>query len=622
MPVLLFSACALCASLAFAPTPSPSPSAPPEIAHVYTSDRSDQTLKNTARTTYIVTHDQIVRYGYRTVAEALSAVPGMQILPYGGLGASANYSMRGSESAQVLVLVDGQPAPGSFSNSVELGNLPTTGVDRIEVVEGGGSTLYGTGAIGGIINVITQREASASATLRYGSFGDRELYLSTPHVQISRVLARNDFSLPGAGAQPNADYEASSIHANENAKIGGFEASLRAGLTSDRVGAPGVYPFLSMTSRESNLNGDADLALTRKTAQGESTLQLGGTRQSIGFSCVDDPAVDPNCYQSAESINKESRVSLSARNVTAGANEQLLYGIDLSRGTVRSDAGGLFAVDSLAQAAAYVQQHRSTHWGSFYYGLRAERDGAYGGEFSPSLGFIARLSDALNVKGNIATAFRAPNASELFFPGYGYTGLHPERAKVMDVTLNDARALGGVSVGWFQNRTNDLIVPVLLDPKNFIYGPRNVDHAFIQGLTLDARTPVFNGFTSALNVTDLYRAQNLDAQTRLPNDAVLTANLRLDYDAKPSSVLDSLGVALHVQGARGYVDPTQPLFDQPAAFTTLNAYVRFRAGQRALVTLRGYNIGNERYAALGGFGNFINGYPMPGRAYTFEISTK
>ena len=622
MLVLLFSACALCASLALAPTPSPAPSAtpPPEIAHVYTSDRTDETLKNAARTTYVVTHDQIARYGYRTIAEALSNVPGVQILPYGPLGSNANYGIRGSSSAQVLVLVDGVPAPGSFANSVELGNLPTTGVERVEIVEGGGSTLYGSGAIGGIINIITQREAQTGATLRFGSFGDREIYLNAPHVQISRVLARNDFGLPGGSTQTDNDYAASSIHLNDSRKIGSFTASLRAGLTSDHIGTPGLVPFQSTTSRESDLNGDAGLTLTRKSAQAESTLQFGGTRQRIGFAC--DANADSNCFQSVESLNEESRVAFSARNVVEGGNEQVLYGLDVSRGTVRSDAGGLFSTDAMAQAAAYVQQHRSTAWGGFYYGVRAERDGAFGGEFSPSAGFIARLSDAFAVKGNIATAFRAPNATELFFPGYGYTGLHPERAKVMDLTLTDSRMLGGVSLGWFQNRTNDLIVPVLLDPATFTYGPRNVDHAFIQGLTLDARTPAFGGFTTSLNVTDLYRAGDLDAQTRLPNDAAISANLRLDYTAGDSGALDAFGIVLHAQGARGYVDPGQPLFDQPAAYTTLNAYARLRAGRDAFLTLRGYNLGNERYAALGGFGGSVNGYPMPGRSFVIEVSAK
>src|SRR5690242_13178896 len=137
--MLLFSACALCAALALAPSPSPSPSpsALPDIAHVYTTDRSDETLKNATRTTYVITRDRIARYGYRTIGEALESLPAVNVLPYGPLGSSANYGIRGSNTAQVLVLVDGLPAPGSFDNSVELGNLPTTGVDRIEVVEGG-----------------------------------------------------------------------------------------------------------------------------------------------------------------------------------------------------------------------------------------------------------------------------------------------------------------------------------------------------------------------------------------------------------------------------------------------------------------------------------------------------
>src|SRR5579884_3786945 len=168
--MLLFSACAFCATLAFAPSPSPAPSPLPQIAHVYTTDRTDETIKNATRATYVITRAQIARYGYRTVAEALQDVPGVDILPYGPLGASTNFGIRGSNTAQVLVLVDGLPAPGSFNNSVELGNLPTSGVDRIEVVEGGGSTLYGTGAVGGIINIITQRSAQTSAALAYGSF--------------------------------------------------------------------------------------------------------------------------------------------------------------------------------------------------------------------------------------------------------------------------------------------------------------------------------------------------------------------------------------------------------------------------------------------------------------------
>ncbi|HEX8805656.1 MAG TPA: Plug domain-containing protein, partial [Candidatus Aquilonibacter sp.] len=160
------------------PTPSPTPSALPQIAHVVTSDRTDETLGNSVRTIYVVTAAQIAQNGWRTVTDALQNVPGVQIASYGTIGAQVNYGVRGSDSTEVLVLVNGQPAPGGLADTVQLGTFSTVGVERIEVVEGGGSTLYGAGSIGGIINIITDSQhAPPWAMLRYGSFDDRELQL-------------------------------------------------------------------------------------------------------------------------------------------------------------------------------------------------------------------------------------------------------------------------------------------------------------------------------------------------------------------------------------------------------------------------------------------------------------
>jgi vitamin B12 transporter len=579
---------------------SPSPSPLPEIAHVYTSDRTDETLNNAARTTYIVTRAEIERHGYRTVGEALEGLPAFEFSPYGPIGGSAQYGVRGTNSAQVLVLIDGMPAPGSFANSVELATMPTTGVDRIELVEGGGSTLYGTGAIGGIINVITDRKSADGVTARTGSLGDSSFELRSPNIQFSRIVARNDFELSDGSIRPDSDYQVSALHANAGARIGSFDAVLRAGLSSDRGGAPGPLEFTSPTSRQTDLNADANVTLTRRTPQAELTIQFGGTRQQITFECNAD--TDSNCFQSVQSLDTESRLGLDARNVVSSENGRLLYGIDLSRGTVRGDAGGLFSTSSLAQAAAYVQQKFSTRWGNAYAGVRGERDGSLGGEFSPSAGFAVRLSSEASLKGNIATAFRAPNASELYFPFFGNPDLKPERAKVADLTLVDSAVLGGVSIGWFGNRTNNLIVTTLIDPVNFIFAPENIGHALIEGLTFDAKTRPLRGFTASFNLTDLYRAQDLNAQSRLPDDPVLTANLGLDYAG--AGVVEAAGASVHSAGAHG-----------PAAFTRADAYLSLRASPNVLFTLRAYNLGNARYEA-------VSGFPMPGRTFAFELSTR
>ena len=578
---------------------APSPSPLPEIAHVFTSDRTDETLNNAARTTYIVTRADIERHGYRTVGEALERLPAFEYSPYGPIGGGAQYGVRGMNASQVLVLVDGLPAPGSFANSVEVGTMSTTGVDRIEVVEGGGSTLYGTGAIGGIINVITDRKTETGATVRSGSLGEGSFELRTPQFQFSRIVARNDFKLADGSTRPNSDYQVSALHANAGAHIGSFDAVLRAGISSDRGGSPGPLEFTSPTSRQTDLNADADGTLARRTRQAEFTVQLGATRQQITFQC--NAITDTNCFQSAQSLDTESRLDFGARNVVSGANEQLLYGIDLARGTVRGDAGGLFSTNSLAQIAAYVQQKLTTSWGNAYVGVRGERDGSLGGEFSPSAGFVLRLSNEASLKGNIATAFRAPNASELFFPFFGNPNLRPERAKVGDLTLIDSAVLGGVSVGWFGNRTNNLIVTTLIDPVNFIFAPENVGHAVIEGLTFDAKTLSSHGFTASLNLTDLYRATDLDTQSRLPDDPVLTANLGVDYAG--AGLLAAAGASMHSAGPHG-----------PGAYTRADAYLSLRAAPNLLFTVRAYNFGNAHYEA-------VSGFPMPGRTFAFELST-
>jgi vitamin B12 transporter len=594
------------------PSPSPSPTAPPEIAHVVTSDRIDETLGNATRTTYVITHEEIVRRGYRTVADALADVPGVEIASYGPIGSLVNFGIRGSSSKQTLVLIDGLPAPGELGGTVELGTLSTQGIRRIEVVEGGGSTLYGTGAIGGIINVITETNAPASASLRWGTFGDRTLRASGGGFSLERIVANNAFSVPAnvPATIENNYYDATAVRYGGTRRAGALDVTLSAGLTSDRIGVPGELGFASPTSRENDVNGDSSLTFALRRPQSDATLQLGGSRQQILFSCSGGSSV--NCFQSAPSLDAESRLDLGLRNAVSGANERLIYGIDLSRGDVREDDGsGDISTNALAQSAAYMQENVATQAGDIYAGLRGERDGAFGGELSPSLGFRRVLGSGFVFRANAATAFRAPNASELYFPFFGNPSLVPERAKVGDASLEDRSLLGGVSIGWFTNDSRNLIID---DPTND-YLPENVGHAHLSGFTLDAQTLPYHGVTTGLEITDLYEASNLDAGTRLPNDPVLSVGLRLGLRGRENSLFDDAGIAVRTVGASQPLDATQPYFANAIGYTTIDAFARLRVGKRALLALRGYNLGNERYAQ-------VTGYPMPGRRLAIELSTR
>lgn len=608
------------AVVSFSPTPSPTPSALPQIAHVVTADRSDETLRNSVRTTYVVTAADIARNGYRTVTDALVEVPGVEIGNYGPIGSSAQYGIRGSSSTQVLVLIDGQPAPGGLANSVDLSTFSTAGVSRIEVVEGGGSTLYGTGAVGGIINVITNTQhASPSATLRDGSFDDTEFRFEDQGLSFERIVANNAYALPPTesfGApnpttRDNSDYEATTARYGIDHRIGAIDASLHLSAQSDVVGAVGFFPDYSETSREHDVNEGGVLTFALRRPQSNASVTFDGSNQRITFDC--DIATDANCFQAAQSLSTEVRAGVNLRNVVSGGNERTIYGVDLSRGivSVNDGNGDPVATNVLAQTAAYVQQTWIGAREEFYAGMRGERDGSLGGEFSPSIGLRYNLSNAVSLKANWATAFRAPNASELYYPNYGNPDLQPERSKVGDITLNDDRLLGGVSLAWFDNYTHNLIV---LDPANN-YLPENIDQAHISGLTLVGATVPLHGISATVSVTDLYLAQDLGAQARLPDDPVFTVIVGLRYAGGPHDFLSEAGIGERAVGARGFVDPTQPLFYQPVAYANLTAYASLRVAPHLLLTLRGYNLGNEQYAEVGG-------YPMPGRTFAIELTTK
>ncbi len=628
----------LAAIAATTPSPSPSPSPVPQIAHVVTSDRGLESAARTARTTYVVTAAQIARDGDRTVADAIESVPGVNLVRYGAFGAAATVGVRGSSAQQILVLVDGLPMAGGEIDDINLEQFSVSGVDRIEVVEGGGSTLYGSGSMGGVINIITASPPSGSnATIATGSFDEQTYLFQTPYLTFQRTYATNDYSVVNAPNRQNAQAGLTSVTARYAHAVGRIDVTLSGDLTDADSGAPGELGYFSPTSEQNNVNRDVRLNLEHKGPRSSTTLDLGDSSQDLAYTC--NTPVDYNCPNSAYPTPPPGMTSnppyaqelydqhwmAALRNVAGDEHERLVYGIDAMRGIARVDTGtgggSPFAADNApvfdpyAQTAAYVQSQWFWEDGAqIYAGLRGERDGGLGGAYSPSLGGVAPLGKALQLKINAATAFRAPTAEELYYPGFSNPDLGPERTRVADATVVVPALAGGLSFGWFAMSGSNFIVS---PPPDYI--PENVGHASIAGLTLQASTPGYRGFTATLGVTNLYRAQNLDTDSRLPGRGpVFAVNLGLRYVAPPQSRFDGFNVIMQTQGPQENADPYLQAADstyQPSTFTVINGYAGYRFGSHLILSLRGYNLGNDRYAIYAGF-------PMPGRSFALEMRSR
>ena len=153
-------------------TPPSSDSAPPVTTEevVITATRRRQEALDVPRHVTVITTREIERSGARNLGDLLERSSGVRVADYGPEGAIQVLSLRGSSATQVLVLVDGLRAPGSHGGA-DLSLIPLEGVERIEIVRGGASALYGADAVGGVVNIITRKQAEGKLKLSFENRG-------------------------------------------------------------------------------------------------------------------------------------------------------------------------------------------------------------------------------------------------------------------------------------------------------------------------------------------------------------------------------------------------------------------------------------------------------------------
>ena len=131
------------------------PEETPDYSITVTADRLDQPVQETTDDVEIITSEEIEQRQFVTVLEALRDVTGLQVVQSGSPGKTTSVFLRGAASTQTMVLIDGVEVNDPFFGGVDFSDFLTTGVDRIEVLKGPQSTLYGSDAMAGVINIIT-----------------------------------------------------------------------------------------------------------------------------------------------------------------------------------------------------------------------------------------------------------------------------------------------------------------------------------------------------------------------------------------------------------------------------------------------------------------------------------
>ncbi len=152
---------------------TPPPASPPAVVMpetIVTATRIPTPAERVPAAVTVITRADIEERGYQTLAEALATVPGLRLVQAGGIGQQTSAFIRGGASRHVLVLLDGVPVndPSEPNGAFNFGNELLGDIERIEVVRGPGSSLYGSGAISGVINLISRRAPANTPMQAFG----------------------------------------------------------------------------------------------------------------------------------------------------------------------------------------------------------------------------------------------------------------------------------------------------------------------------------------------------------------------------------------------------------------------------------------------------------------------
>lgn len=469
---------------------------------VVTAARREQRLADAVVTTEVVGREAIEATGATDLAAVLVEQTGIQL--DGGHPSGTGVMLQGIGAQRVLVLLDGQPLVGRIAGNFDLSRIPTAMIERVEVVKGPQSTLYGSEAMGGVVNIVTRSAPGAgwtgNATVLGGSDGRRDL-------TIGGAAATGAWSLVADGGLRTIE-RAPGVGRNAGALADRYDGALKARWAPDEqrwVEATALVLDERQRWRSGTLFDFADnrqlgARLTASTRLGEAhrltpTLHLSHFDHLARSSRTETPVAGTGDRQVQRLVEAEVLYTgrVARLPVDAGIESRQEY-IHSSDGRIRDDDGStsrtLWSVEPFAQV-----ELGGGRW-SVVPGARLTWNEEWGSHFTPRVALRWQATDALTLRASVGQGFRAPDFKELYlqftnetagYAVYGNPDLNPERSD--NVTFGAEWSAGRLyaRAQLFHNRLRDFIEtrPLPDDGGMLRFGYANVSQGLTRGADLE-----------------------------------------------------------------------------------------------------------------------------------------
>ena len=564
---------------------------------VVTATRSATRADELTSEVVVVDREAIERSAGRTLPEVLARTASVQMAANGGRGTTSSVFIRGTEARHTVLLIDGVRYGSATAGTPAWDNIPLDMIERIEVLKGPASALYGADAAGGVVQIFTRRGTqgfapSASVTLgskRYsevsaglrGGQGDVGYALGVSHTDDRSFSATNPH-VPYGNHNPDRDpFRQSALNASVDWKLNSDWKLSAGAVYSDGTNhfddGPGADTKSSLRT-----------TVLRAGAQGrilpEWTTRLNysqGTDRSNALVSA-SPWNIPGLFETQqEQWSWQNDISTPVGTVVAGA-ESLQQKVDSSTA---------YVVTRRRINAAFAGLNGSANGHSWQLNARRDDNSQFGGSSTGYAGYGYQFNSQWRAHAGYGTSFVAPSFNQLYWPGYGNPLLQPEEGKNTEIGLDWTLDGHHLKLIRFDNKIRGFITSGV--------APVNVPRARIEGWTLG-----YDGSVGPLAVRaafDSLDPRNEVTGKQLQRRAKSQITLGADYGVGPWRMGASL-----LKAGRRFDDAANTVV--LASYTTVDLYVDYALAQDWSLQAKLNNVGDRVYETA-------KGYNQPGRAF-------
>ncbi|MDD2890363.1 MAG: TonB-dependent receptor [bacterium] len=502
---------------------------------VVTATKLPTPLKNAPVSVTILDSEYIKNINAYDVSDILNSVSSIKVEKYGGVGAVSGILTRGLYSSETQILIDGRPVNSPSLGGADLSWISPVNIDKIEIIRGPLSSVYGSNAIAGVINIITKDIENDNIHYSYGSWNTVMTSVSTG-MKTGNLKYKVDAGIRNsAGARQNSAYKSNEI----NGKISYGKLDFQTGCYKGKVGCPGVEPAESTIYRyetQKQLGNDKvsslyDFSNSEKFYINScfklSDLKLNGfinrwnddsySEWIGGYSPSFEHHIGNNNYKTSfYGIESQyTKQLLKKMCFMSGLSVQKSQFISTNKDSIIDNFMSTSSWDANQTIIAfYLQNELSVASFRLNLGCRAESILDYSSQISPRASIIWLVNSSIKVSAIYGKGFRAPTLNDLYYPkdafSEGNPNLVPEKSESYELGAELHKKDFLLKITAFKQNTYDMIrwdAVGSIGPYGNKWTPANINKVLTNGIEVELNTDMTKYFNSSLSYTYLNALQ-------------------------------------------------------------------------------------------------------------------